>query len=278
MPEPPRSSWTDLDRPPLSAGRLQRVLAGSSVWRELRVVDVITSTNDEVAEAARAGAGQGLVVIAEEQRAGRGRLDRHWTAPPRSGLLVSVLLRPDVAVSAVPLLPLLCGLAVVEAVRAVATVPAGLKWPNDIIVGDRKLGGVLAERLADAGSPAAVILGVGLNVSMRADELPVPTATSVGLEGGVTDREPLVKELLRALERRYVAFCAAGGSPGSVLPPYRQVCETIGHRVEVRLPEGEVVNGTAVTVDDNGMLVVRDDTGRETARSAGDVVHVRPGA
>jgi BirA family biotin operon repressor/biotin-[acetyl-CoA-carboxylase] ligase len=277
VPDPRGSSWTDLDRPPLSAARLQRVVDGSELWREIRVLAVTTSTNADVAAAARLGAAEGLVVIAEEQRAGRGRLDRRWQSPARTGLLLSVLLRPDVPASALPLLPLLVGLAAVESVRAVAGVRAGLKWPNDIMVAGRKLGGVLAERLGGVDDASGVVVGIGLNVSTRADELPVPTATSVNLEGGVIDREPLAKELLRALERRYAAFRSASGSPISVLPAYRQVCETIGQRVEIQLPEGGAVMGTAVSVDDSGMLVVRDDDGRETARSAGDVVHVRQG-
>jgi BirA family biotin operon repressor/biotin-[acetyl-CoA-carboxylase] ligase len=275
VPDPLASSWTDLDRPPLSAARLQRVVDGSALWREIRVVDVTASTNADVAAAAALGAAEGLVIIAEEQRAGRGRLDRRWESPARTGLLVSVLLRPDVPASALPLLPLLVGLAAVESVRAVAGVPVGLKWPNDVLAGGRKLGGVLAERLGGVGSASGVVVGIGLNVSTRAEELPLPTATSIHLEGGVIDREPLAKELLRALERRYAAFRSSGGSPVSVLPAYRQVCETIGQRVEVQLPEGGAVMGTAVNVNDSGMLVVRDDAGRETARSAGDVVHLR---
>ncbi|HEU5033726.1 MAG TPA: biotin--[acetyl-CoA-carboxylase] ligase [Mycobacteriales bacterium] len=263
--------WSDLDRPPLSARRLQAALTDGPVWREVRVVDATDSTNVDVAAAAAEGAAEGLVLFAERQTGGRGRLDRRWESPARAGLLVSVLLRPAVPVNRLPLLPLLAGVAVVEAVRSVARLDAVLKWPNDVLVDDRKLAGVLVERGADG----AVVVGLGLNVSTRLDELPVPTATSLALAGGGTDREPLAKEVLRAFARRYLDFLAAGGAPESLVPAYREVCETIGRDVVVHVPSGEPVSGRAVAVDDNGMLVVRSSDGREQAWSAGDVVHVR---
>jgi BirA family biotin operon repressor/biotin-[acetyl-CoA-carboxylase] ligase len=263
------SAWTDLDRPPLSASRLGQVADGRP-WREIRVVAATASTNADLAAEARSGAAPGLVLFAEQQTAGRGRLDRSWDAPPRAALLVSVLLRPGVAAAALPLLPLLAGVAVVETVRSVARLHAVLKWPNDVLVEGRKVAGVLLERVEDA-----VVVGVGLNVSTRPTELPVETATSLAIAGGGTDRESLAKELLRALGRRYLAFCDAGGSPDSVLPAYREVCDTIGRRVEVRLPVGEPVRGLARAVDDDGMLVVVEDDGTQRRWSAADVVHLR---
>lgn len=265
------SVWSDLDRPPLSASRLNRALGHGPVWREIQVRPTVASTNSEVAAAARAGAAEGLVVIAEHQAAGRGRLDRRWAAPARSGVLMSLLVRPQVSVAAWPVLPLLTGLAVVEAVVGVGGVDARLKWPNDVMAGGRKLGGVLVERVDDA-----VVVGVGLNVTTRPDELPVATATSLALAGGVTDREPIVKEVLRAFARRYLEWLDTGGSAGSVLPAYRERCETIGCRVELALPGGDVVRGVAVAVDDEGRLVVHDEaTGADRGWLVGDVAHVR---
>lgn len=263
------SPWSDLDRPPLSARRLTTALvAPAELWQAIRVVDATGSTNADVAAEARAGAAEGLVVIAERQDMGRGRLDRSWQSPPRAGLLLSVLLRPSGPVSLLPLLPLLVGTAAVEAVRGVARLEARLKWPNDVLVGDRKLGGILVERVDDA-----VVVGIGLNVSTRLEELPVETATSVAVEGGSADREPLVKELLRALARRYADFEQRGAE--AVVPAYREVCATIGRDVRLQLPGGDEISGVAVAVDDGGRLVVRDDTGHEAAWSAGDVVHAR---
>jgi BirA family biotin operon repressor/biotin-[acetyl-CoA-carboxylase] ligase len=264
------SSWTDLERPPLSGARLSRALAGTR-WDNVRVVAETVSTNADVASAARAGgAGEGLVVVAEHQAGGRGRLDRQWESPPRAAILMSALLRLRVPPSALSLVPLVAGLGVVEAVRSVGHVDATLKWPNDILAGDRKLAGILVERVDDA-----VVVGLGINVSTRRDELPVPTATSLALEGGATDREPLVKELLRALDRRFADYEKAGGEPHAVLPAYREVCATLGQRVSLARPDGGTTTGLAVDVDETGRLVVRDDSGDTTAWSAGDVVHVR---
>jgi BirA family biotin operon repressor/biotin-[acetyl-CoA-carboxylase] ligase len=268
--------WTDLDRPPLSAARLNTVLcrrdgAARGLWREIRVVDETGSTNADVRTAAEAGEGEGFVVIAERQHGGRGRLDRQWESPARAGVLMSLLLRPTVPAAQLPLLPLLTGLAVVESVRAVAELPAMVKWPNDVLVDGRKLAGILVERTADG----AVVVGIGINVSTRAEELPVPTGTSIQMAGGAPDRESLVKEVLRAFERRYLAFDRDAGAPDSVLAAYREVCETIGREVEVQLPVGASARGVAVTVDDGGMLVVRGADGVERTWSAGDVVHVR---
>ena len=256
--------------------RLREVVERSELWTRLDVVAVTASTNADVSAAAAAGAPEGLVVVAEQQRGGRGRLGRTWESPARASVLMSVLLRPEappsaVPASALPLVPLLTGLAVVEAVRSVADVSATLKWPNDLIVTAHKLGGILVERTVDA----ALIVGVGVNVTTRAAELPNDVSTSLAIAGGGTDREPLVKEILRALARRYVDFRGAGGASQTVVPAYREVCETIGRDVVLHLPGGATVRGTAVDVNDAGMLVIDEGSGQPRSWSAGDVVHVR---
>src|SRR5882724_10190991 len=144
------SPWSDLDRPPLSERRLGAVVREGGLWTSLRLVESTASTKADVAAEARRGVPEGLVVIAEQQTGGRGRLDRRWESPARAGILMSVLLRPSVPVPALPLLPLLMGVAVVEAMRAVARVDATLKWPNDVLVHEHKLAGILAERIDDA--------------------------------------------------------------------------------------------------------------------------------
>jgi BirA family biotin operon repressor/biotin-[acetyl-CoA-carboxylase] ligase len=265
----PSSPWSDLERPPLSAARLRRGLVAAGPWHALDIVGRTTSTNADVSARARAGEPAGYVLIAEEQTAGRGRLDRSWQAPARSSLLVSVLLRPMSSPSTWTLLPFVAGVAVAEAVRGVGRLSAELKWPNDVLVDGRKLGGILVERV-----DSAVVVGIGVNVSLRSTELPVPTATSVALAGGVADREVLAKEMLRALARRYDLWQAAGGASSSILPAYREICATIGWNVTVQLPGGESVDGLVSAVDDAGRLVVMSDDGA-TSVSAGDVVHVR---
>ncbi|MCO5988634.1 biotin--[acetyl-CoA-carboxylase] ligase [Actinoallomurus spadix] len=278
------SPYTDLDRPPLNERALNRALVRpGGVWRRIEVVDETGSTNADLAEAARGGAEEGLVLVAEAQTAGRGRLDRAWTAPPRSGLAFSVLLRPSVPVARLGWLPLLAGVAVVSALRGFAEVEgvsrggmadAALKWPNDVLIHGRKLAGILAERVGDA-----VVLGIGLNVSLRAGELPVPTATSLTLEDAPADRDPVLRAILRELAHRYVEFCG-DWTEGELRGAYREVCATLGRQVRVELPGAVagapdgVLTGEAVDVDANGCLVVRAADG-DHALSAGDVVHVR---
>ena len=278
------SPWSDLDRPPLRATALERALVGPGrVWTSVRVVRETGSTNsDLVAQAAAGEAAAGAVLVAEEQTAGRGRLDRRWSAPARSGIFLSVLLRPgDLGVPRErwSWLPLLTGVAAASALSRTAEVGVRLKWPNDLLVTvdgtERKLGGILAELAGDA-----VVIGIGLNVSLRAEELPVPTAGSLLLAGaGVTDRETLVRALLRTFADLYTDWCsAAGHSEASGLrPAYAAQCATIGRPVRVELPGGRELLGEAVSVDGDGRLVVRDADGVEQAVAAGDVVHVRPG-
>jgi BirA family transcriptional regulator, biotin operon repressor / biotin---[acetyl-CoA-carboxylase] ligase len=277
----PASPYTDLDRPPLSARGLERALVTpDSLWTRIDVRAETGSTNADVAEAARRGAPEGLVVVAEQQTAGRGRRDRQWTSPPRAGLTLSLLLWPAVPVGAYGWLPLLAGVALLEAVRRVAEVEAALKWPNDLLVGPAdspgKCAGILAEMTGDA-----VVVGIGLNVSTRAEELPGTTglpATSLRVAGAEsTDRDPLLRALLRGIAGWYGGWREAGGDAelSGLLGAYRRGCATIGRPVRVLLPGGGEITGDATGVDIDGQLVIRTADGADHRVSAGDVLHVR---
>lgn len=266
--------YTDLDRPPLRVAALRTaLLLEGGLWTRLDVVDETGSTNADLAAEARAGAAEGVVLVAEHQSAGRGRVQRAWSAPARSGLTFSLLLRPPPATRARwGWLPLLAGVAVATAVRRVGEVDAALKWPNDVLLGERKLAGVLAEVADDA-----VVLDIGLNVSLRAEELPVPAATSLALAGSaVTDRDTVLRALLRELADRYRSWCEHAGDAAAsgLLPAYRGICATIGREVTAHLPDGGTLRGRATDVDPAGRLVVETAAGATTL-SAGDVVHVR---
>ena len=244
------------------------------MWSSIRVVDSVGSTNAELASLARSGAESGAVLVAESQTAGRGRLDRVWTAPPRSGLTFSLLVRPAVDAAAWGWLPLLAGVAVAGAVGTLAELDIRLKWPNDVLVGERKLAGILAERVDDA-----VVLGIGLNVSLRAEELPIASATSLQIEeSAVVDRMPLLLAVLRTTARLYDEFVAASGDADAsgLRSSYRGLCATLGRSVRAELPGGRTVAGTAVDVDASGRLVLHTPDGIE-AIGAGDVVHVNAG-
>ncbi|MDI9831552.1 biotin--[acetyl-CoA-carboxylase] ligase [Streptomyces sp. KAU_LT] len=275
------SRWSDLDRPPLNAAALRRGLVREGgLWRDVRIVARTGSTNTDLVELATKGeAGEGAVLIAEEQTAGKGRLDRDWTAPARSGLFFSVLLNPaGVPVTRWGWLPLLTGVAVATGLSRAAGVDTALKWPNDLLltVGgeERKAGGILAERAGDDG----VVIGVGINVTLRADELPVPQAGSLALAGAVsTDRDPLLRAVLRSLEEWYGRWRAANGDPvaSGLQETYAAGCATLGKQVRAELPGDRAITGEAVALDGDGRLVIATGEGVQEPMGAGDIVHLR---
>lgn len=272
-PDPPPAAgsgaaWADLDRPPLSAKTLSNRLAGDGF--EVVVVPLTGSTNADVATAARQGAAEGYVLVAEEQTGGRGRMTRIWLSPPRAGLTFSVLLRPP-AISG--WIPLLTGVAVASALRLQCGLDASVKWPNDVLIGGRKVAGVLTEAVGpdgrDSAGREAVVVGVGLNVSTREDELPGPEATSLTLSGArTTDRATVLSAVLRNLAGAYAGWLA---DPSTLVPAYRSVSSTLGQQVSVQLPDGSTVTGVAEDLDADGRLIVAG-----VAYGAGDVVHLRP--
>jgi BirA family biotin operon repressor/biotin-[acetyl-CoA-carboxylase] ligase len=245
------------------------------------------SSNADLLAAAQAGAAEGTVLVAEAQTAGRGRLGRRWASPPRAGLTFSVLLRPGgVPAARLGWLPLLAGVAAAVSVRAVAAVDATLKWPNDVLAGGQKLGGILAERTG-----SAIVVGIGINVwQVRADLPPDAAATSLalaagaGITGPAPDAGPALRErllagLLDELGRWYLSW-RDQLSPGDadacgLRQEYVRRCATLGREVAVTMPGTEPVTGTATGVDGAGRLEVRT-AGGLVAVTAGDVVHVRP--
>jgi BirA family biotin operon repressor/biotin-[acetyl-CoA-carboxylase] ligase len=257
-------------RPPLDAAA---ATPHGTRWR-VEVVATSGSTNAEVSERFRGGEGDGLVLAAEEQTAGRGRLGRDWVTPARASLTVSFLVVPEgVPVERWPWLPLLTGVAAADAVRRVTGAEVGLKWPNDVLADGRKLGGILLERVERTDGEAAAVLGIGINGTQTQDELPVPEATSLQLvTGGPVDRSELLRALVEEVDRRLEQW--GGDGLAAVQADYRELCTTPGQQVRVAVPAGEVT-GEATGIDDDGRLVVRTDAGEERL-GAGDVVHVRP--
>jgi BirA family biotin operon repressor/biotin-[acetyl-CoA-carboxylase] ligase len=230
----------------------------------------LDSTNRHLLDEARAGAPEGAVAVADHQTAGRGRLDRTWEAPPGSSLLVSVLLRPPLGPEQAHRVVMAASLALADAVSDVAGFAPDLKWPNDLVVGDRKLAGLLAEREPGTGQrPPAVIVGAGVNVQWTAfpPEL-AEHATACNLEAGrAVDRDALLDHYLERLGHRLDALDAVPGA-------YRARLATLGRRVRVEQASG-ALTGVAVDVRDAGELVVRGDDGVEHVITTADVVHLR---
>lgn len=268
-------------------------LAASGIAR-LDVVDSTGSTNADLVRLANVDGANWpdlSVLTAEYQTAARGRLDRQWEAPPLSSISVSLVLRP-VNAQGRPLptqsyswLSLIAALALRDMLLETGGVAADIKWPNDVLVGGKKIAGILAQLgpMVD-GTPPPVILGTGLNVTLRQHELPVPTATSVVLAGSRTlDRTVLLKSYLQRFAALYRQFCDADGDPTAGMgggPSLRKrveaVMATLGKQVRAQLPGDHEIIGHASRLDEYGSLLVVDRDSREHVVTAGDVVHLRP--
>jgi len=245
----------------------------------LDVLEATGSTNaDLLAHAADEEGWPHLsVLLTEDQRSGRGRLDRTWVVPAGAAVAVSVLLRvPEVPLAVRGWIPLAAGAAMTEAVTAqLPGADVGLKWPNDVLVGGRKICGILAE----ASGADAVVVGAGVNTAMTAEQLPVPTATSFAVEGVSCDADLLLAGYLARLDAFMAGLAAHGSAAASGLRDrVAALCVTIGQDVRVELPDGRDLVGRATGLADDGCLLVRDgrDGTGERPIAAGDIVHLRP--
>lgn len=257
----PEAAWSPLE--------LDALVAAAGPGWSVDLLPTATSTNAVAAAAPVAG----TLVVADHQTAGRGRLDRSWETPPGTALTFSAVVDPGLADADWPLLPLGTALAVADAVAQVAGLTVDVKWPNDLLVTgedgeQRKVCGILLERVAGPGGTPVAVIGIGINVSTAAEDLPVPTATSLGIAGADVDRTALLGAVARALA---AVLQTLRRNPLEVLERYRRECDTVGREVTVSLPGGETLTGTATGLDRNGRLIVS-----ERAIGAGDVVHVRP--
>lgn len=260
-------------RAPLDVDGVRRDLVGPD--RPLRALEVVDSTGSTNADLlARQSAGEdidGVVLVAEHQSAGRGRQGRTWSTPARSQIALSV----GVDAGGLPpaawgWLPLLTGVAVVDAVTATTGLRPGLKWPNDIQVGEGKLGGILAEMAAPL-----IVVGLGLNVTLTAEEAPDPRATSLLMLGStMLDRSALLGSILAELSERIDRWRTLGGPDASLVRDYRQHSLTLGTRVRALMPGDREIVGVATDIGKLGELVI--DTGSQiVAVTAGDITHLR---
>lgn len=255
----------------LDPADIRRFLRARRLGSRIECVGETESTNTDAVAAGRAGAGEGLVVIADSQRRGRGRLGRQWVSPAGVNLYCSVLLRPHLAPADVPLLTLVAGIAVADAVAAICPEGVAIKWPNDVLVQGRKVAGILTEMEVSGGAPAFVVIGMGVNLNSRESEFPAeirPIATSIALATGrEVDRAAFAAGLLNALDARYESLLRDGFS--ALLPAWSERDALRGRQVQVRVGE-EIVEGVAAGLAASGRLQIETAAGRREI-VAGDV-------
>jgi BirA family biotin operon repressor/biotin-[acetyl-CoA-carboxylase] ligase len=249
---------------------IERGGPGEIGWR-IHYFETLGSTQEQAAELAVHGASHGTVVIAEQQGAGRGRMNRRWHSPPGVNLYISIVLRPRIAPEALPPLSLVAGLALAEAVETVAPGMVGLKWPNDLWLNRKKAGGIIAETIAERGRIAAVILGIGINVNLARDDIPAElraTATSIrAATGAQCDRIALASALFSRLNNRYMEAESRGFGP--LRPLWEKYSALTGTRVTVVSGAGRQ-SGVVRGIDPEGALLI-EERGELRRIVAGDV-------
>lgn len=250
----------DMPRAPLDQSQIAASL--SQYWR-VSVVDLTTSTQEDLLKKVSSRqVRNGDVIVADFQSAGRGRLDRTFIAPPSTALLFSLYLNPMRPRSEWGFLPLLAGLSVAEALNQISSMVL-IKWPNDLLINENKVGGIISTIEGDG-----IVIGIGINVSMSSKQLPVPTATSLALEGfSILDRNTLLSRILTVLEGNFGQW----DEGLSFSDQYLALSATLGCNVRIESPKGQVILSKAISIDEQGQLHLEDGK----IVSVGDVIHLR---
>lgn len=251
---------------------LARLGKDKIIGRDIRVFKETTSTNDVIEKLARDGVREGVVVFAESQTRGRGRLGRKWISPARKGLWFSILLRPDLRPQETTQLTVTSAIALRRAIFSETNLQAEIKWPNDLLLDGKKVAGILTELSAEVDRVRHVILGIGIDVNLDANEFPSElkkTATSLKIEsGGKISRAELATAILRELDEDYSLICA--GKFSKIADEWEEHCATIGRNVTVQIGDRKI-RGRAESLDDDGALLLRTEHGRLESITGGDV-------
>lgn len=268
----PHLGYRLISRPDkLFPSEIQSGLGTKILGKDIKYFDSVASTMDVAFQLGIEGASEGTVVCAESQTKGKGRLGRSWASPKAKGIYMSVILRPKLVPADLTQLTLLSAVAVCETLRKFCALPAKIKWPNDILVKDKKLAGILTELSAEMDRVRFLVIGIGINVNTPLSQLP-SNATSVKHETGQkSSRIDLVQEILRSLERWYMRLEAEGFD--LVIERWKELSSTLGQHIRLVDQSGDV-EGEAVDLDEFGGLVIRSDTGLMVKRMSGDIVQI----
>ncbi|MFQ5596925.1 MAG: biotin--[acetyl-CoA-carboxylase] ligase [Nitrospiria bacterium] len=243
---------------------------------EVLVYDAVDSTNRLALEMESMGPAGGILILADAQKAGKGRLGRRWFSPPHSNIYLSLLLHPTLAINEYPLFSLASALGTIAGIQKVTGTTAGIKWPNDIFIHHKKIGGILLETKTSCHKTPALVIGIGINVNLDMNDMPKElrnAATSLKVEfGRRIDRTQLVKALIEALADQIVAL--EGGNKDAMILSSRHHCITLGRWVRIETPN-EDFEGRAENIGMDGSLLIRMDNGKRRKLQLGEVTHLR---
>ena len=235
---------------------------------KIHYFDYLASTMDQAMQLGMAGAASGSIVLAESQIKGRGRLGRSWFSPKYKGIYLSLILRPKILPNACPILTLMSAVSICEAIKEIIDLEVQIKWPNDLLIHNKKVAGILTEMNAEVDKVNFVVIGIGLNVNNEKKSL-IPQATSLKQEQGAEiNRLVLLQEILRKLEDNY--FLLKDRGPEEIIHKWRNFALTLGTRVKVDY-QNKHIQGQAIDIDMDGALLVRKDSGLIQKISSGDV-------
>jgi BirA family biotin operon repressor/biotin-[acetyl-CoA-carboxylase] ligase len=242
------------------------------IAKDIYHYDMVPSTMDIAMDLAIKGCKDGTLVCAEGQYKGRGRLNRFWLSPKHKGIYFSLVLRPKVSPGESPKLTLLSAVSVCETIRSFTKLDCLIKWPNDLIINNKKLGGILTEMNAEMDIIKFVIIGIGINVNTQESLLP-PQATSLKEQlGRRIPRIELMREILTSIDKEYILFIRDGFEP--IVSKWKKLSTTLGHRVRVHFHK-EYIEGEAIDIDEQGALLLKRDSGLVDRITAGDIVRIR---
>jgi BirA family biotin operon repressor/biotin-[acetyl-CoA-carboxylase] ligase len=257
----------------MTSDEIKSGLNTNILGREVLCYAEITSTNDIAIELAGKDAKEGTLVIADSQTKGRGRLDRKWVASAGTSILASLILRPAIELSQVNRIVLITTISIIHAIRNVANLHALIKWPNDIVINDKKAVGILVESKTEKNSLSFVVVGFGINVNIQKGSFPeeiADIATSLSIEAGrEVSRVYLLQEVLRQIESRYLRL-----NDNGFLDEWKSLSATIGRQIQIEYPDS-TRTGLATDIDENGALIVQLDTGEMKHIMNDDIVKIR---
>jgi len=251
---------------------VQSGLGTSLIGKNILYMESVGSTMDIAVEKGMGGAPEGTIVLAETQTKGRGRLGRQWLSPKYKGLYFSLVLRPRLPPQYVPVLTLLVAIGVCEAVRAILSLDARIKWPNDIMLNNKKTGGILTELSAEADMTRFVVAGLGLNVNNGPRSLPEGATSLCEFTGAQVNRIRLLQEILRKIESGYLQLQDSGSA--FLIEKWRSYSTTLGRRVRI-ISQQQDLEGEAFDIDLDGGLLLRLDSGLQTKITSGEILHCR---